>query len=112
MKKTPLIVNVRSRKSTAEIFFLVFLIIGCLFVSCLFFIHKELKKCRELANPVDGYKISDGEGSPVVGSIVRFACNPGCMLYGSSARLCGKNGRWSGTQPYCKYGNITGGKSK
>ncbi|XP_066018860.1 uncharacterized protein [Pocillopora verrucosa] len=59
----------------------------------------ELRKCRELADPVDGYKISDDYS--VVGSIVRFACNPGCMLYGSSARVCGKDGVWSGTQPYC-----------
>ncbi|CAH3110674.1 unnamed protein product [Pocillopora meandrina] len=59
----------------------------------------ELQKCRELADPVDGYKISDDYS--VVGSIVRFACNPGCMLYGSSARVCGKDGVWSGTQPYC-----------
>ena len=61
----------------------------------------ELQKCRELADPVDGYKISDDYS--VVGSIVRFACNPGCMLYGSSARVCGKDGVWSGTQPYCKF---------
>lgn len=59
----------------------------------------ELQKCPELADPVDGYKI--GDGYSVVGSIVRFACNPGCMLYGSSARVCGKDGVWSGTQPYC-----------
>ena len=60
----------------------------------------ELRECRELADPVDGYKLSDGYN--VVGSIIRFACNPGCMLYGSSARVCGKDGKWSGTQPYCK----------
>lgn len=60
----------------------------------------ELKPCRELPNLVDGYKLTESS-SPVVGSIVRFACNPGCMLYGSSARVCGKDGRWSGTQPYC-----------
>ena len=109
--KTSLIVNVHSPKSTAEFFFFLYFLslVVCLCV-CLFFIHKELKQCRELANPVDGYKISDGEGSPVVGSIVRFACNPGCMLYGSSARVCGKNGRWSGTQPYCKFGNMIGEK--
>jgi len=59
----------------------------------------QLKKCRQLADPVDGYKLGDGYN--VVGSIVRFACNPGCMLYGSSARVCGKDGKWSGTQPYC-----------
>ncbi|XP_044182810.1 uncharacterized protein LOC114953234 isoform X4 [Acropora millepora] len=60
----------------------------------------QLKACRELPQPVDGYKLSDS-GRPVVGSIVRFACNPGCMLYGSATRVCGKDGRWSGTQPYC-----------
>ena len=65
----------------------------------------ELKACRELPQPVDGYKLSDS-GRPVVGSIVRFACNPGCMLYGSATRVCGKDGRWSGTQPYCKNKHI------
>ena len=107
--KISLIVNERSPISTAKFIFYFLLLVVCLCV-CLFFIHKELKQCRELPNPVDGYKISDGEGSPVVGSIVRFACNPGCMLYGSSARVCGKNGRWSGTQPNCKYRNMTGEK--
>ena len=63
--------------------------------------YAELKACRELPDPVDGYKLADSS-RPVVGSVVRFACNPGCMLYGSSARVCGKDGRWSGTQPYCK----------
>lgn len=109
--KISLIVNERSPISTAKFIFYFLLLVVCLCV-CLFFIQKELKQCRELPNPVDGYKISDSEGSPVVGSIVRFACNPGCMLYGSSARVCGKNGRWSGTQPNCKYRNMTGENSK
>uniref|UniRef100_A0A8B9RZV4 CUB and Sushi multiple domains 2 n=1 Tax=Accipiter nisus TaxID=211598 RepID=A0A8B9RZV4_9AVES len=37
-----------------------------------------------------------------VGSVVRFSCEPGYMLRGSSERTCQANGSWSGTQPECE----------
>ncbi|GAB0199455.1 CUB and sushi domain-containing protein 3 [Grus japonensis] len=40
-----------------------------------------------------------------VGSVVRFSCEPGYMLRGSSERTCQANGSWSGTQPECEVIN-------
>lgn len=37
-----------------------------------------------------------------VGSVVRFSCEPGYVLRGSSERTCQANGSWSGTQPECE----------
>lgn len=37
-----------------------------------------------------------------VGSVVRFSCEPGYLLRGSSERTCQANGSWSGTQPECE----------
>lgn len=37
-----------------------------------------------------------------VGSVVRFSCEPGYTLRGSSERTCQANGSWSGTQPECE----------
>ena len=37
-----------------------------------------------------------------VGSVVRFSCEPGYVLRGSSERTCHANGSWSGTQPECE----------
>uniref|UniRef100_A0A8C2LF69 CUB and Sushi multiple domains 3 n=1 Tax=Cricetulus griseus TaxID=10029 RepID=A0A8C2LF69_CRIGR len=35
-------------------------------------------------------------------STVRFACDPGYILYGSEERTCLSNGSWTGRQPECK----------
>lgn len=37
-----------------------------------------------------------------VSSVVRFSCEPGYTLRGSSERTCQANGSWSGTQPECE----------
>ncbi|XP_029427966.1 CUB and sushi domain-containing protein 2 isoform X2 [Rhinatrema bivittatum] len=35
-------------------------------------------------------------------SVVRFSCEPGYTLRGSSERICNANGSWSGLQPSCE----------
>lgn len=37
-----------------------------------------------------------------VRSLLRFTCEAGYMLMGSSERTCLQNGSWSGTQPVCE----------
>lgn len=43
-------------------------------------------------------------------SLLRFTCEAGYTLIGSSERACLQNGSWSGTQPVCEgdsYGTMT-----
>ena len=35
-------------------------------------------------------------------SLLRFSCEAGHMLVGSSERTCLQNGSWSGVQPVCE----------
>lgn len=42
-----------------------------------------------------------------VDSMVRFSCEPGYTLRGSSERTCQANGSWSGTQPECEGTSAT-----
>lgn len=37
-----------------------------------------------------------------VGAKARYTCNRGFTLKGNSVRTCQFNGRWSGSQPFCK----------
>lgn len=59
-----------------------------------------LFKCKPLEAPANGYIVGKNFH---VGGCVKFACNPGCMLYGSTIRVCNSHGKWSGTAPTCEY---------
>uniref|UniRef100_A0A8C1ULV9 CUB and Sushi multiple domains 2 n=1 Tax=Cyprinus carpio TaxID=7962 RepID=A0A8C1ULV9_CYPCA len=54
--------------------------------------------CGDPGVPVHGIRLGE-EFS--VGSIVRFSCEPGYILKGSSERTCLANGSWVGIQPEC-----------
>uniref|UniRef100_A0A671RXC0 CUB and sushi domain-containing protein 1-like n=1 Tax=Sinocyclocheilus anshuiensis TaxID=1608454 RepID=A0A671RXC0_9TELE len=54
--------------------------------------------CGDPGVPVHGIRLGE-EFS--VGSIVRFSCEPGYVLKGSSERTCLANGSWVGIQPEC-----------
>lgn len=54
--------------------------------------------CGDPGVPVHGIRLGE-EFS--VGSVVRFSCEPGYVLKGSSERTCLANGSWVGTQPEC-----------
>uniref|UniRef100_A0A8C1GP80 CUB and Sushi multiple domains 2 n=1 Tax=Cyprinus carpio TaxID=7962 RepID=A0A8C1GP80_CYPCA len=54
--------------------------------------------CGDPGIPVHGIRLGE-EFS--VGSIVRFSCEPGYILKGSSERTCLANGSWVGIQPEC-----------
>ncbi|XP_031551649.1 uncharacterized protein LOC116288925 isoform X2 [Actinia tenebrosa] len=58
----------------------------------------SLFKCKPLEAPANGYIVGKNFH---VGACVKFACNPGCMLYGSAIRVCNAHGKWSGTAPTC-----------
>ncbi|KAK3710182.1 hypothetical protein QZH41_010578, partial [Actinostola sp. cb2023] len=58
----------------------------------------SLYKCSELHAPLNGIKVGNDRS---VGACVKFACDPGCMLYGSQIRVCNKHGKWTGTPPVC-----------
>lgn len=55
--------------------------------------------CGDPGIPSHGIGLGDEFG---VDSMVRFSCEPGYTLRGSSERICQANGSWSGTQPECE----------
>uniref|UniRef100_A0A672MWW3 CUB and Sushi multiple domains 2 n=1 Tax=Sinocyclocheilus grahami TaxID=75366 RepID=A0A672MWW3_SINGR len=56
--------------------------------------------CGDPGVPVHGIRLGEKFS---VGSIVRFSCEPGYILKGSSERTCLANGSWVGIQPeFCK----------
>ncbi|OWK58649.1 CUB and sushi domain-containing protein 1 [Lonchura striata] len=55
--------------------------------------------CGDPGIPSHGIGLGDAFD---VGSVVRFSCEPGYTLRGSSERTCHANGSWSGTQPECE----------
>ncbi|KAJ7417297.1 hypothetical protein BTVI_33368 [Pitangus sulphuratus] len=55
--------------------------------------------CGDPGIPSHGIGLGDDFG---VGGVVRFSCEPGYTLRGSSDRTCQANGSWSGTQPECE----------
>uniref|UniRef100_A0AAR2L905 CUB and Sushi multiple domains 2 n=1 Tax=Pygocentrus nattereri TaxID=42514 RepID=A0AAR2L905_PYGNA len=58
-------------------------------------------RCGDPGIPVHGIRLGEEFSS---GSVVRFSCEPGYMLRGSSDRTCLPNGTWMGThtKPVCK----------
>ncbi|XP_052388948.1 CUB and sushi domain-containing protein 2-like [Carassius gibelio] len=54
--------------------------------------------CGDPGVPVHGIRLGE---EFFVGSIVRFSCEPGYVLKGSSERTCLANGSWVGIQPEC-----------
>lgn len=58
--------------------------------------------CGDPGIPAHGIRLGD---SFAPGSLMRFSCEPGHALRGSSERTCQANGSWSGTQPECG-GNV------
>ncbi|XP_036410979.1 CUB and sushi domain-containing protein 2 [Megalops cyprinoides] len=59
---------------------------------------ESLGVCGDPGVPVHGIRLGE-EFS--VGSVVRFSCEPGYVLKGSSERTCLANGTWVGIQPEC-----------
>lgn len=55
--------------------------------------------CGDPGIPSHGIGLGDAFDA---GSVVRFSCEPGYSLRGSSERICHSNGSWSGTQPECE----------
>jgi hypothetical protein len=58
--------------------------------------------CGDPGIPAHGIRLGD---SFALGSLMRFSCEAGHVLRGSSERMCQANGSWSGTQPECR-GNV------
>ncbi|XP_046324842.1 CUB and sushi domain-containing protein 2 isoform X5 [Marmota monax] len=54
--------------------------------------------CGDPGIPAHGIRLGD---SFAPGSLMRFSCEAGHVLRGSSERTCQANGSWSGTQPEC-----------
>ncbi|KAG8506888.1 CUB and sushi domain-containing protein 2 [Galemys pyrenaicus] len=54
--------------------------------------------CGDPGIPAHGIRLGD---SFAPGSLMRFSCEAGHVLRGSSERICQANGSWSGTQPEC-----------
>lgn len=54
--------------------------------------------CGDPGVPVHGIRLGEQFS---VGSVVRFSCEPGYVLKGSSERSCLANGSWVGIQPEC-----------
>ncbi|XP_060061806.1 CUB and sushi domain-containing protein 2 isoform X4 [Erinaceus europaeus] len=54
--------------------------------------------CGDPGIPAHGIRLGD---SFAAGSLIRFSCEAGHTLRGSSERTCQANGSWSGTQPEC-----------
>ncbi|KAM3842919.1 CUB and sushi domain-containing protein 1-like, partial [Diretmus argenteus] len=57
--------------------------------------------CGDPGIPVHGIRLGE---EFTVSSAVRFSCEPGYVLRGSSERMCLVNGTWMGTQPECHVG--------
>ncbi|XP_048681763.2 CUB and sushi domain-containing protein 2 isoform X3 [Caretta caretta] len=55
--------------------------------------------CGDPGIPSHGIRLGNEFG---VDSMVRFSCEPGYTLRGSSERTCHANGSWSGSQPECE----------
>ena len=55
-------------------------------------------RCSLLPIPSNGHRSSSRRN---YNDMVRFSCNTGYTLRGSSARTCQSTGLWSGTQPTC-----------
>lgn len=60
--------------------------------------------CGDPGIPAHGIRLGD---SFAPGSLMRFSCEAGYVLRGSSERTCQANGSWSGSQPECG-GNVCG----
>lgn len=59
---------------------------------------KPVVTCGWLPPPTNGIK----EGTTYLqGAKVKFSCNEGYIIKGSSERVCQKNGRWSGEETTC-----------
>lgn len=58
--------------------------------------------CGDPGIPAHGIRLGD---SFALGSLMRFSCEAGHTLRGSSERTCQPNGSWTGTQPECG-GNV------
>ncbi len=54
--------------------------------------------CGPLPDPMNGSSIGDLTVFP---NIIRFSCEPGFFLNGSSWRECQANGTWSGNETTC-----------
>ncbi|KAH0503264.1 CUB and sushi domain-containing protein 2 [Microtus ochrogaster] len=54
--------------------------------------------CGDPGIPAHGIRLGD---SFAPGSLMRFSCEAGYVLRGSSERTCQANGSWSGSQPEC-----------
>ncbi|KAJ8334650.1 hypothetical protein SKAU_G00402890, partial [Synaphobranchus kaupii] len=59
---------------------------------------ESLGLCGDPGVPVHGIRLGEVFS---VNSMVRFSCEPGYALKGSSERSCLANGTWMGTQPEC-----------
>lgn len=58
--------------------------------------------CGDPGIPAHGIRLGDSFDP---GSVMRFSCEAGHVLRGSSERTCQANGSWSGSQPECG-GNV------
>ncbi|XP_066268441.1 P-selectin-like [Branchiostoma lanceolatum] len=56
------------------------------------------KRCPTLSAPPNG----QGIGGAVVGNLLRFTCNLGYNLVGTSTLLCQADKTWNGTRPNCE----------
>ncbi|XP_069079880.1 CUB and sushi domain-containing protein 2 [Pleurodeles waltl] len=55
--------------------------------------------CGDPGTPSHGIRLGEDFS---LDSMVRFSCEPGYSLRGSSERVCTPNGSWSGSQPSCQ----------
>ena len=55
--------------------------------------------CPSVHTPSFG-KVSQGYGS--FGTTLTYTCNNKYRLNGPSERVCGADGKWSGTEPVCQ----------
>lgn len=57
-------------------------------------------QCPVLAPPENGYFVRNTCNN-VVNAACGVRCNPGYTLKGSSIRMCGENGEWTGWNARC-----------